>query len=111
MPPLTWSRRGFWALFIGGSLGLSAGLSAELGLYMSAAVALFCGAGALSFSRLGFSSRSDLLVTSWAIGGAVFLLGLRFAATRYWLLFLPAFVLAALCARGSTAASHAAPAV
>ncbi|MEC7239805.1 MAG: hypothetical protein VXW32_01065 [Myxococcota bacterium] len=96
MPPLSWSSRGFWALLIGGALGLSAGLSADLGLGMSAVVALFCGSGALGFSRLGFSSRSDLLVTSWAIGGAVFLLGLRFAATRYWLLFLPAFVLAAL---------------
>ena len=96
MPTLTWSSRGFWALFVGGALGVGAALTAGMGFGMSAAVALFCGAGALSFSRLGFSTRSDLLVTSWAIGGAVFLLGLRFAATRYWLLFLPAFVLAAL---------------
>ena len=101
MPTLTWSKRGFWALGIGGALGLGASYVAGASSGMMAASVLFCGAGALSFSRLGFSSRADLLVTSWAIGGAVFLLGLRFAATRYWLLFLPAFVLAALRYRPS----------
>lgn len=102
MPPLSWSSRGGWALLIGGFIGVGAALTAGFDPAMSAAVALFCGAGALGFSRMGFSSRQDLLVTSWAIGGAVFLLGLRFAATRYWLLFLPAFVLAVLRVRVSS---------
>jgi hypothetical protein len=96
MPFLAWSKRAPWALGIGGALGALGATVCALDPISSVAVVLFCASGALAFSRLGFSTKEDLVVSAWAVGGAVFLISLRFAAARYWVPFLPAFVLAAL---------------
>ena len=96
MPLFSWSKRAPWGLGIGAFFGALASVFCGMGLLSTLAVILFCSSGALAFTRLGFSSKDDLLVSAWAIGGALFLLSLRFAAARYWLPFLPAFVLAAL---------------
>jgi hypothetical protein len=96
MPFLAWSKRAPWALSIGGSLGAVGAFLCGLDAVSTGLVLLFCASGALAFSRLGFSTEEDLVVSAWAVGGAVFLLSLRFAAARYWVPFMPAFVLAAL---------------
>jgi len=96
LPIVTWSNRTLWAVMIGGILGAIGAYVTEAGPLWGLAICLFSSAGAMAFSRLRFSSREDIFVTAWAVGGAVFLLSLRFAAARYWLPFLPAFVLAAL---------------
>jgi hypothetical protein len=62
---------------------------------------LFTAAGAVSFGALRLRTREDRLLASWFLGGFVFLLTLQFAATRYWLLFLPALILAAMRLRPS----------
>jgi hypothetical protein len=96
LPFLSWSGRAPWGLGIGAVLGALGAYLCGMGAGGTMAVILFSSSGALAFTRLGFTSKEDLLISTWAIGGAVFLLGLRFAAARYWLPFLPAFVLAAL---------------
>ncbi len=60
-----------------------------------------CGFGAAGGAVLGATVEADGVerrdrawVRAWALGGALFLLSLRFTAARYWLPFLPAVVLA-----------------
>jgi len=96
LPFLAWSKRAPWALSIGGVLGAIGAYLCGMQVLGGGMVMLFCASGALAFSRLGFTTKEDLVVSAWAVGGAVFLLSLRFAAARYWVLFLPAFILAAL---------------
>ena len=51
--------------------------------------ALFCALGGASL--IGSLRRKELFF--WTVGGLLFLIGLRFVATRYWLPFLPAVIL------------------
>ncbi|MDP2306895.1 MAG: hypothetical protein Q8P18_12800 [Pseudomonadota bacterium] len=51
----------------------------------------------------GGTLRDGRWLAIWALGGFVFLLTLRFAATRYWLPFLPAVLLALPTARWTRA--------
>jgi len=56
----------------------------------------FTAAGAATISVLRLQNEEDGFLFCWAVGGLVFLLALRFTASRYWLPFLPAIALAAL---------------
>ena len=102
MPFFTWSKQALWSVLVGFLLGTVGCFLVEGSPEMAVAASLFCTAGCLCFSRLGFTTKEDLIVSAWAVGGAAFLLGLRFAAARYWLLFFPALVLAALRVRPSS---------
>ena len=101
LPLLCWRRplgAGLAAL-LGGTLGALAARQAGLEEVGQVATALAVGAGLASLSGcLRARDRLDLLLLSWLGLGLVFLLALRFTATRYWLPFLPAAVL--LSARG-----------
>lgn len=87
LPLFPWTRR----VLAGGALG--------------ALVASPWGVGAAGFGLLGGAALASVLenreahpkdrawLMAWAFGGLVFLLTLRFTATRYWLPFLPAVIL------------------
>ena len=96
LPVLAWNSRALEGLCFGLILGAgAAGLSGQVGLPLIMTLAS-CAAGGIAFSTLRPHSRDDLFLALWALGGLVFLLVLRFSATRYWLPFLPAFAVAAL---------------
>jgi len=87
---------------VGGAL-LGAGASLTLGVPLVSSV-LFCAAGGAvcsGFALCPNGVRDQRFLLCWGIGGFVFLLSLRFAATRYWVPFLPAFALAWLATRPS----------
>ncbi|RIL05709.1 MAG: hypothetical protein DCC71_09430 [Proteobacteria bacterium] len=70
-------------------------------LSFGAVAALFAAAGNAVLAtalaaplRAGDGRRDRLWLAAWAGGGFVFLLSLRFAATRYWMPFLPGILLA-----------------
>lgn len=71
---------------------LGAALGAGLGAAWGAPGALFGALGGASLAGVGVSR--DRWLALWAFGGLFFLLTLRFTATRYWLPFLPAVLLA-----------------
>jgi len=96
IPILSVSKRAIPFALIGVGLGLLAGEISQLNTEQTAITVLFTAAGAAAFSTLRLSDQKTLFLAAWAIGGGVFLLTLRFSAARYWLPFLPAFLLAAL---------------
>ncbi len=79
-----------------GPAWIGAGLGALLALPFGAVAALFGALGGAALSGLtGDRARADrLFLAAWALVGVVFLLALRFTATRYWLPFLPPVILA-----------------
>ena len=94
-------RLALGGLGVGVVIGFAAAATFELPMLP---VVLFCAAGGAVFS--GFISvprgpRDQRFLLCWGLGGFVFLLSLRFAATRYWLPFAPAFALAWLATRPS----------
>ncbi len=96
LPILSWNPRALQGLCVGVVIGAgAAGLSGQVGLPLFMTLAS-CAAGGVAFSTLRPRSRDGLFLALWAVGGLVFLLVLRFSATRYWLPFLPAFAVAAL---------------
>lgn len=109
--PLDWFHKGVSALcMLGGAAALpifpwgatalvGAGVGAALGSPWGVPGALFGAAGGASLAE-GLRRRDWL--AAWALVGTLFLLTLRFTATRYWLPFLPALLLARP-ARGTTA--------
>jgi hypothetical protein len=91
-------------------LGFPMGLAAAQVSGLDSGAALWTGActaagavvllGPLLAPAPGEGRRSDrLFLAAWALGGLVFLLALRFTATRYWLPFLPGVALAWLWLR------------
>ena len=84
LPVFRWSR-GVW---IGAAFGALAG--APYGIVG----ALFAGAGGASLAAVALRRAAGPFLSTWVGGGLVFLLTLRFVATRYWLPFLPGVLLA-----------------
>lgn len=84
LPVFRWSR-GVW---IGAAFGAAVG--APYGL----PGALFSAAGGASLAAVALRRIDRPLLLCWAGGGLLFLLSLRFVATRYWLPFLPPVLLA-----------------
>ncbi len=91
LPLMGWGR----AQLVGAGLGGLAGAAwGPLGALFAAL------GGAALLTRLwpprgeDKASFSELWLGAWAFGGALFLLTLRFSATRYWLPFLPPILLA-----------------
>jgi hypothetical protein len=91
---------------VGGLLGLS-GVALSGIAFLPALLTVSFGAsgGALLLGPWGSASdstdRDRVFLASWALLGLLFLLALRFSATRYWLPFLPAVALAWLRRRPS----------
>jgi len=96
LPVLTARRAGVPGAIAGALVGLGAALLSAQSMAAAIPTVVFCAAGGAAFSTLRARQSADRLLVAWAVGGLVFLLGLRFMAARYWLPFLPALVLAAL---------------
>lgn len=103
LPILCWRSpaRAALGLALGLALGAWAGQGAGLSGAGVLASALAVGAGLASLVAIARPPRDrlDLLLQIWLVMGGLFLLTLRFTATRYWLPFLPPAVL--LSARGA----------
>ncbi|MEE2751239.1 MAG: hypothetical protein VX519_07405 [Myxococcota bacterium] len=96
LPFLARGRPALIGASLGALVGIAAGFaSGQTGGVLGATVA-FAAAGGASISVIRLRDDVDRFLFCWAIGGLVFLLTLRFTASRYWLPFLPAIVLAAL---------------
>jgi len=95
----------------GALVGLGAAVISGLDPAAGAWTVACCAAGAALLAapfEPGGTRAERFFLGAWALGGLVFLLGLRFAAARYWLPFLPAPALAWLRlkpARGLVAAA------
>jgi hypothetical protein len=97
LPLLPWRRLVSPLLALGGGiLGLAASLSSGHTTAQILPTVLFGAAGAVSTGAFRLRDRKDRFVALWFFGGFLFLLTLQFAATRYWLVFLPALVIAVL---------------
>ena len=96
LPVLTARREGLPGAAVGGLIGVGAALLSAQTAGQAIPTVVFCAAGGAAFSLLRIRQPADRLLVAWAVGGLVFLLGLRFMAARYWLPFLPALALAAL---------------
>lgn len=109
LPILCWARRRAW---FGLSLGIILGaLAADLSGHHGAAwwaTVLFCAAGGASLAG-AVSTRDpvDRFLLAWWTLGFLFLLTLRFTATRYWLPFLAPVVLVPLRAASARQRSGA----
>lgn len=98
LPVLCFARRRAW---VGLAVGLIVGAPAAVLLAGFTPTwwltLLFFGAGGAALGAVvGWRDATDRVLLVWAGLGLVFLLTLRFMATRYWLPFLPPVVLAPL---------------
>lgn len=105
LPWLSLQRRNPWPTLIGAVAGTALGawqgiIWGQTAPQLAMTIAC-CAAGGSAWGLLRPRSRTDWLPLCWAAGGFLFLLTLRFAATRYWMPFFPAFVLAALAGKPS----------
>ena len=102
LPILSWRRRaGPFLALLGAVLGLFASLSSGHTLAQMAPTVAFTAAGAVSLGAFRLRDATDRLLAAWFFGGLLFQLVLQFAATRYWIPFLPALVVAVLRLRPS----------
>lgn len=86
---------------VGGALGFLAGLaSSHAGLALAWTTVVTAAGGATFGATLRGETRESRFLTIWIVGGLVFLLQLRFTATRYWLPFAAPAVLAVLRSAG-----------
>lgn len=88
--------RGWPGALVGAAVGLTAGVLSGQGTLALTMTVLCAASGGALLAGLRFRTPHDRLLLAWAGGGLLFLLLLRFAATRYWLPFLIAPTLAAL---------------
>lgn len=103
LPVLCWARvrPAGVGLVIGAVLGLGAAwVSGQSGEAMVTTLAFAAAGGAVLGGAARLQERDDAFLLAWWVGGFVFLLALRFAATRYWLPFLAPLVLVPLRAAG-----------
>lgn len=84
LPVFPWARGSIVGAALGGVAGAAWGWSG----------ALFGALGGAALGAVPGRGRERLWLACWAFGGLVFLLTLRFTATRYWLPFLPGVLLA-----------------
>jgi len=111
LPVLPWRRAALPFAAAGGLLGLAAGWQTGESVPQLAATAVAAAAGGLALGVFALRSAQDRFLAVWFALGAAFLLALLFVATRYWLPFVPAAVLAALRGGPSRARVVAAVAV
>ncbi len=96
LPILTARRAALPGAALGAAVGLAAARISDQSVSQGLPTVLSCAAGGAAYALLRVRRPLDRLLLAWAGGGFLFLLGLRFAAARYWLPFLPALALAAL---------------
>jgi hypothetical protein len=97
LPVLAFRGRAVWAWACGGALlGLVAALASGHDVVQGTATVAHMIAGAVTLTAVRFKTADDRWVAAWALGGLAFFLGPLFAATRYWMPFLPALALAGL---------------
>jgi len=96
LPVLPWRLGALPFAAAGALLGVAAGVYSHHDAAQLAATVGCSAAGGLALGSLAVRTPDDRFLAVWLLGGYAFLLTLMFAATRYWLLFAPAIVLAAL---------------
>lgn len=87
LPVFRWGAPQVPGALIGAVLAMRYGTGLEA---VEAAAFGAAGGAALAGSVAGLLRAEDRWVGAWAVGGALFLLLLRFTAARYWLPFAPA---------------------
>ena len=96
LPVLPWRLGALPFAAAGALLGAAASYYSGHTALPFATTVLFSAAGGLALGSFRLRSPDDRFLAIWLAGGSVFLLTLLFVATRYWLPFTPAVVLAAL---------------
>jgi hypothetical protein len=100
LPILVWQRRAAVAAVIGAWVGGNAAFYSGQTIAQGIPTVVFCAAGgSVVYLLIGARSR-EMSLSLWAAMGFVLLATSRFAATRYWIPFLPAFILLGLRCRG-----------
>jgi hypothetical protein len=97
LPLFRWRRAALLGAAVGGASAFSYGaVAVAFGALGGAALGTAAGAAwPIRWELPDDPERRDRWwLAAWALGGFVFLLGLRFVATRYWLPFLPGVLLA-----------------
>lgn len=100
LPVLVWGRSVIPALLIGMWVGVNAAWLSEQTVHQAIPTVFFAGCGAVVLSLVIERRSRDPVLSLWAMLGIVLFGISRFAATRYWVPFLPAFVLLGLRFRG-----------
>ncbi len=100
-PILCWNKWSSMSAFIGGWLGLNAVILSEQTLSQGIPTVLFAMCGGIVASSICNAGSRYISLSVWACLGFVLLTITRFAATRYWMPFFPAFVLLGLINRPS----------
>jgi hypothetical protein len=99
LPILVWQRGSAVAAAVGAGIGAGAAFLSGQSLIQAVPTVIFTASGAaVVFLTIGDRSR-ELTLSTWALLGIVLFGISRFAATRYWIPFLPAFVLLGLRCR------------
>ncbi|QDV18634.1 hypothetical protein Pan153_32940 [Gimesia panareensis] len=96
LPILCWNKWSPLLGFIGAWLGLNAAFLTDLTLAQSIPTVLFAMCGGIVASSICNAGSRYLSLSGWACFGFLLLTITRFAATRYWMAFFPAFVLLGL---------------
>lgn len=96
LPILCWNKWSPSFGFIGGWLGLNAAILSELTFAQSIPTVLLAICGGIVASSICNAGSRYVSLSVWAGFGFLLLTITRFAATRYWIVFFPAFVLLAL---------------
>ena len=96
LPVLPWRLGALPFAAAGALLGAAASYYSGHTALQFATTVLFSAAGGLALGSFRLRSPDDRFLAIWLAGGLAFLLTLLFMATRYWLPFMPAAVLAAL---------------
>lgn len=89
-PVLVWRRESACGAIIGAVVGLEVSLVSGLNATQTVAATLAISAGTAALALAFAPTVREPFLSVWAIGGSVFFLTTRFAATRYWAAFVPA---------------------
>lgn len=102
LPVLVWQRGTIHAAILGVWIGFNAAFFSQQTIAQGIPTVIFTAAGASALYLLVGQKSRDVSLSLWASLGLVLLGTSRFAATRYWIPFLPAFVLLGLRCRRDT---------
>lgn len=99
LPILVWQRGTKRSLLAGAWIGLNMVYMANQPIEMAVPTVLFAAAGTTVLYLLVGPRSREITLSLWGCLGLLLMLTSRFAATRYWIPFLPAFVLLGLRCR------------
>lgn len=101
LPVLIWRRQAVVGALLGAAIGLDAAFLTGQRLGQAIPTMLFTAGGMAALSLAIAPRIRHPVLSSWAVAGALFFLVTRFAATRYWVPFMPGVALLALRNAGS----------